>query len=277
MDWLIMNERWISLHRINGLIKYYDEQTARSLCAVARYMDRQTTHSRWKTLAQCQPDTVDPTPFFQRTDFKDMPVIGEPDPLFHDAGLVRSPVALRGLSKPVLFTSPPNVIFQLRTLFGVSPRAELIAFLLSHDQASVSDLMHRSGYSRPSIHEVMNDLAKGGFISVFSKNNRNIYSLDISRWEKYLSPNSMAYQWPDWAAVYAALRKLYGYLHDIQNNPVSDYILRSKSVRLAAAMQHELAGSGFASLQLDPVDIDHVMDLLPQQILLFLDYLNNPV
>ena len=69
MDWLITNERWISLQRINGLIKYYDEQTTRSLCAVARYMDRQTTHSRWKTLAQTQPDIVDPVPFFQRTDF----------------------------------------------------------------------------------------------------------------------------------------------------------------------------------------------------------------
>jgi hypothetical protein len=239
-------------------------------------MDRQMTHARWKTLAQCQSgETADPIPFFQRTDFKDMPVIGEPDPFFHDAGFIRSPVAIRGLSKPVVFSSSPNVIFLLRTLFGVSPRAELIAFLLSHDQASVSDLMYRSGYSRPSIHDVLNDLAKSGFISVYTKDNRNIYSLDITRWENFLSPNSIAYQWPDWAAVYAAIRKLYEFLYEIQTNPVSGYILRSKLIRMAAAMQHELASSDFIKLLVSPVNIDNVLELLPQQILLLLDKLNS--
>jgi hypothetical protein len=122
---------------------------------------------------------------------------------------------------------------------------------------------------------VLNDLAKSGFISVYTKDNRNIYSLDITRWENFLSPNSIAYQWPDWAAVYAAIRKLYEFLYEIQTNPVSGYILRSKLIRMAAAMQHELASSDFIKLLVSPVNIDNVLELLPQQILLLLDKLNS--
>jgi hypothetical protein len=75
--------------------------------------------------------------------------------------------------------------------------------------------------------------------------------------------------------VYAAIRKLYEFLYEIQTNPVSGYILRSKLIRMAAAMQHELASSDFIKLLVSPVNIDNVLELLPQQILLLLDKLNS--
>ena len=277
MDWLIVNERWISLQRINGLAKFCDRQTVRTLSAVARYMDRQKTHIRWKSLAQGRSDSLDdPIPFFLRTDFKAIPALGESDPFFIKVGWIRSPISVRGLSNSVSSLSPSNAMIHLRMLFGVHPRAEMIAFLMAHDHASVSDIMHRSGYSRPSIHEVLNDLSKGGFISANKINSRYIYSLETDRWKRFLLSEDEAFHWPDWAAIYSALRILLSYLRDVQTSPMSDYILRSKSVRLLVDMQHELAASGIAMPWMKPVTIDHVLDQLPNQILMLLDLLNNP-
>lgn len=276
VDWLLTNERWISLQRINGLVKHCNEQTALTLCALALFMDRHTTHSRWKKLAQCHSGKLsDPIPFFQRTDFQAMPVIGDPDPSFLDVGLVRSLISVRGLSKPVASASPSNVIFHLRLLFGVSPRAEIIACLLSHDRAEVSDFMRITGYSRPSILDVLNDLSKGGYVSVFNKNNRYIFSLNADRWKSFLFAANADINWPNWAAIYSALRKVYAYLNDLRMNPDSDYILRSKSVRLAAAIRQDLSDSRFINPWAEPVNIDNVMDLLPNQIMALLDHLNN--
>lgn len=276
MDWLVVNERRVSLQRLKGTIKQINgEQPARTLIAVARFMDKRTTKARWKALAQYNLDpATTATPFFYRADYKEIPRFGEPDPYFQAVGWLRSPIQARGLSSSVSCITPANMIFRLRALFGLNPRAEILAFLLTHEHASISDLMQMTGYSRPSIHETICDLLEGGFIEAKGKRNGQVYSIDKVRWLSFLEAVNTTYVWLDWTSVYSALRKICDYLRDCNANDVSDYILRSKSVRVATLLRDDLVGTGLPNPFSYPINIDNVLDEFPARVHMLLDSLN---
>ena len=272
VDWIIKNERWISLQRIKGLLKQFEnDQTNGIFAAIAKSIDERQSNIRWKSFAHyTKPELqVDPKPFFLNQEGVGLPLIKQSDTNFLSAGWIRSPINPRGLSNQIPFNSPSNLIMLLRSLFGLSPRAEIISYLLSNERANVSDLVNATGYSRPPIHESLNDLLSGGYISQKSLKSRKVYSLNSNRWKQFICIEYDSLYWIDWQRAFMAIDKLCRFLETDQSKNMSEYLLKSKLIRTAEILNNGFVSSGLENPFSYNFTLDNVLVEFPKKVLEF--------
>jgi hypothetical protein len=87
------------------------------------------------------------------------------------------------MSYSVPMNDPPCLPFQLRALFGLSPRAEAIAFLLFHPESNASAVARAVRYSLPQIQEALTDLALAQVVEwrIADKSER-LYAAGLEVW-----------------------------------------------------------------------------------------------
>ncbi|MHB1454416.1 MAG: hypothetical protein ACYCYM_10750 [Saccharofermentanales bacterium] len=267
-DWILHNERWISLQRLKGLSKQFDSsETSSILAALAGSIYMHTNNTRWKSLADL-PMIVQltPKPFFLTFDGTPIPVLNKYDENFESAGWLRSSMVPRSISMQVPFEVPGNLIIHLRLLFGITPRAEIIAFLLVNQRANASDLVKATGYSKPSIYDSLSDLVNGGYIHQQITGARSIYTLDFKRWEAFLNMKSESMRWIDWQRIFVAFTKLSYVLVLIQTQELSDYMLKSKLLSISKILNDGLVSSGLENPFAYAFTIDNVLTEFPAKL-----------
>lgn len=68
------------------------------------------------------------------------------DPQFARYGYKRGPIRTRNLSQPFRATQQANLVLQLRALFGINVRCEIVAYLLTHEAAHPSRIASDAYY-----------------------------------------------------------------------------------------------------------------------------------
>lgn len=263
IDWTVRNGRWISLQRLKNIAASTDDDTKRALAAFADVVDSHDTSHRWRAIARSSERAeTSPVPFFTEASGQPLPVIGEPDEHFGKRGLDRSKVVLRGLSVPVPMSPPTNLLFKLRSLFGLAPRAEVVAYLLTHAGGKASAIARSTVYSHPAVNEALAELAQSGL--AFAQE-RGFYSTGVERWERFLEVPSPLPAWIEWPRVFAALSALTAFLTEATEESISDYLLRSRTVSLNDSLRDLLFGSGMSNPYLRPVGLDDAIDALDQR------------
>ena len=264
IDWTIRNGRWVSLQRLKNIAASADDDTKRILAAFAAVIDSHDTSHRWRSIAQISERAeTSPAPFFIEFNGQPLPVIGETDKHFEKHGLDRSKVVLRGLSIPVPMSLPTNLLFKLRSLFGLAPRAEVVAYLLTHANGKASEIARSTVYSHPAVNEALTELSQSGLAYT---QRRGFYSIGAEHWKRFLEVPSPSPTWVEWPQVFAALSALTAFMAEATETPMSDYLVRSRAVSLNDSLRDLLSGSGIPNPFLGPVEINEAVDAIVRRI-----------
>ncbi len=270
-DWVIKNDRWLSFQRIKTYVRKYEgDEIKRILQAFSRSVYSATRNIRWKMFLNLA-DTNDniPCPFFLNTDTSELPIPGSYDENFKSSGWLRSPINIRNKSSDIPFESEKNLLFKLRTLFGITPRAEILAYLICKERVSASEIINSTGYSKPSVYDTLSDLVTGRFIDQYNKNGSMKYYVDLNRWKNFLNIAKPLPVWIDWQRVFVPLYKFSLFLIENTNSNLSNYILKSNLITMYEILSNAFIASEIKNPFNKNVDLENVIDVFPDNPIQF--------
>ena len=264
VDWTVRNGRWISLQRLKNMAQSADNEVGRTLAAVAAVVDSRDTKHRWRAIARMFTSPTDgDAPFFLDVEGNPLPVIGERDQRFTRMGFARQVVDLRHLSVPVPMGPASNLLFKLRSLVGLSPRAEVAAYLMTHASGRVSMIARSTVYSHPAVHDALDELTQSGLTYA---QKRGLFSVDSARWHQFLEIQGALPVWIEWPRVFAALSALARFLTDCEKTQLSEYLLISRILTLNDTLREKLSDCGIANPFIKPCSLDDALESLPDRI-----------
>ena len=252
LDWLVINGKWIDIHRLRGITKIKDEKTQRLLSVVAYFLSQEVKsyQRKWhvlRTLRKLDSD-IQSEMLFQTKQGKPYPKPGveskesrvggvesrqsRGSAIFHDYGFLRDEFSLRKMSKSVSVVAKSNIRFLLRALFGIGSRSECILYLLTHEAGHPAEVANAIGISARGVQDALIELAESGLVFTRLKGKRLMeYWLSQEKWWEFLF--GMNYEeikrpvWLDWISLFSALMNVWKILNEIEKSK-SDYMRSSK-------------------------------------------------
>ena len=274
-DWLLAHEKSINTQRLAALL---GKQTGLGdpvvLGAVAAWIAKEKPRAqRWRLLAERlrRPGRTAPTSLFH-AGHRPMPSAGKNDTEFASYGLLRPPKLRRDLGAQRLPDSPEALVFRLRALMGIDARADVLAFLLTHDGGHARELARRLAYSPMRTHEVLVDLAASGKVLEADKGRTRVFWVARAAWWDFLfDRNTDPLPMPDWVRLLHGLTILWRAVWNVA--PDSDQYFISSALRSAWREARNDLMNCEAGLQLPddrswpaesflPVFADHVLRLI---------------
>jgi hypothetical protein len=182
----------MSVQRTKTLLKRFPPETEARLGAFARQAT-EAGDKRWRRYASAEPGA------------------GEPEADEERGVASRSG---KGANQPRL-SVPPALVLRLRAGFGVSAKADVLAYLLGTREraASVQETADATAYSRATVGGALGDMARAGFIEETGDRSAR-YFAPVRSWAQLLkfesgpagagrSPEAPA--WRYWSEVFAFL------------------------------------------------------------------------
>lgn len=207
IDWLMKFGNRISVQRLQGLQKNWPGvANPRVLAAIAEVVAGNVAHRKWRVLMEAKTSPSTPADFFASIEGKPAITPKNTDPVFAKHGLLREPVALRGMSQTPDPENPRNLIFALRSLLGVNARAEIIGWLLTHESGHPAAIARSTGYFSKSIQQILNEMADSGQVSSMRIGRQKHFSISHRQaWKALLCPatgQNPSAEWMDWMPLF---------------------------------------------------------------------------
>ncbi len=212
IDWLAKFGRRISLQRLQGLHRSWPGVAdPRVLAAIAEALGQQVAHRKWRVLADPAPEASPPESLFIRSDGTPAIHSGDAEPVFAKHGLLRGKLELRGMSQPPDPRARETLIFTLRALLGVNARAEILAWLLTHDSGHPAAIARSTGYFSKSIQQILNEMEESAQIISVRHGREKHFRVRAADWQFLLPPpadgQSAFPRWVDWMPLFAAITR----------------------------------------------------------------------
>jgi hypothetical protein len=241
LDWMLVNERLVSVQRLRNLSKGVDERTLvdAALSWVASWKSRPNPDRR----PAPEEGNYPPTPLFHG-----LPPRGSAlDDPFRAHGLAKPPTEPSRKSRPPDVDAPVNLAFRLRYVFGVSARAEVLRCLLTIDapRVSVQVIARSAAYSKRNVQEALNSLGAAHVVSAITVRRDQSYRVDHARWGPLFGFGTD--DWPvhrDWPQLLGALVRILRWLDDPRTGELSDYMRVSAARDLLERVADDLLFAG---------------------------------
>lgn len=207
IDWLSSNGKRINLQRLRRLHDEWPVADLRVMTAISAILSKQSAMRKWSMISDPIPAEVRPEPLFIHADGSSLPVLHEPDPDFLRHGLLRDPIKLRGMSQPPDPSLAANLLCCLRALFGVNARAEIIAWLLTHESGHPAAIARDTGYFSKSVQYTLNEMEDSGHIRSRRDGREKIFWIKPGDWDfliAWTQPSGFP-RWVDWMPVFSAI------------------------------------------------------------------------
>lgn len=214
IDWLMKFGQRISLQRLQGLHKNWPGVAdPRVLAVLGDLLGNQAIHRKWRVLSGQAAQKTEPEFFFIGPGGRCIPYIKEPDPAFERHGLLRGKLDLRSMSRSPNPHNQENLIFTLRAMLGVNARAEIMAWLLTHESGHPAAIARSTGYFSKSIQQILNEMAESGQISAVRIRREKHFSIPRrDEWQALICPKAeetAAYpQWVEWMPLFSAITRI---------------------------------------------------------------------
>jgi hypothetical protein len=242
LDWLLVNERLISLQRLRNLST--DEEDRALTEAVIAWL------AQWRRKTDlAEPgrgSAGDARPLFLN---ERIPVL-RPDPAFLAKGFAKSWVQpVRRSGHPDL-AAPVNFAFRLRSLLGVGARAEVVRILLTTEapNSTLQVIAASSGFTKRNVQEAASSLRGAGVVSSWSLGNEQRFEIPHHRWLELLELQR-APTHRDWPQLFRAFRVLLRWLRNPESEGLSNYMRASEARALVEEVIEDLR---FAGLPIGP-------------------------
>ena len=207
IDWLTSNGKRINLQRLRRLHEEWPVADQRVLAAISGLLAKQASMRKWKSLSTLWPAEAAPEPLFVNADGRSQLIIDEPDPDFLRYGLLRDPLERRQMSRSPDSGHAANLLCCLRALFGVNARAEIIAWLLTHESGHPAAIARDTGYFSKSVQHTLNEMEDSGHIHSRREGREKIFWLKPGDWDFLItwSQSSGFPKWVDWMPVFSGI------------------------------------------------------------------------
>lgn len=202
LDWMQLHERLISVARLHTLLKSESYSSGQVLSGIAHFLSAPQSAAKWKRLTESQPTSGEPNPLFFHKDGRPFPVVRGPDPHFARAGLLRDRISLRNVARVFDAERPANLLLKLRSLFGVSSRAEIVAYLWSNPFARATETATQTGYLRRTVYNALVEMNLSGYLETRERSGEALYQLAEKKWHALLG---RALPWKSWGIYFGTL------------------------------------------------------------------------
>lgn len=239
LDWLLTNERLISIQRLRNLARDSDDRQL--VEAAIGWVARWQPKSRF-TPREAHTSPGEPEPLFRGLGRE----VRNLDPAFLAFGFLKPDTDPSRKSQPPDTTRPINFAFRLRLLFGVGSRAEVLRYLISNPVPDPSAQMvaDAAGFAKRNINETLTALTGSNVVTAFELGNEHRYSLDRPLWGQLFGfqPNT----WPghrDWPRLLHGVRRLNRWLDNPRLDDLSPYMLASEARDLLEELEPTFAAT----------------------------------
>ena len=207
IDWLSSNGKRINLQRLRRIHDEWPVADLRVLAAISGGLATQSVMRKWITLSEPLPAETEPEPLFIGIDGSALPIFHQPDPDVLRHGLLRDPMERRRMSQSPDPNRAANLLCSLRALFGVNARAEIIAWLLTHESGHPAAIARDTGYFSKSVQHTLNEMEDSGHIRSRREGREKIFWLKPGAWDVLItwSQPSGFPRWVDWMPVFSAI------------------------------------------------------------------------
>ena len=240
LDWLIVNERLISVQRLRNLGR---DQSDRVLVEAAiGWLGEKRKRPRLGAKPRTsEPDK--PHPFYRSSQFP----VEDPDPAFLAQGFIKPRSGPSWKSQAPDLGRPINLAFRLRLLLGIGVRAEAVRVLLTAQApwVDVKTLAASTGYTKRNVQEGVAALTTAGVLKLWGVGNEQRFEASHEGWARFLGLDRLP-QHVDWPQIFAAYRRLLRWLADPANQNLSDYMLASEARTLVEEISPDLLFAGVA-------------------------------
>jgi hypothetical protein len=251
IDWLQTNGSFINILRLRRMMHTERFAGGRVLAAIAGIMSKGAEVLKWKKLAESDHLKDPQEALFFGKDGKPLPVIGDPEPHFIRHGFRRGPLRLRNLSQIIRPTAQTNLLLQLRALFGINARSEIVAYLLTHDAAHPSQIARDAYYYVRAVQNTLVEMNRSSVVQLRTSGREKHYWMRSEPWAVLLNRDVPFRQWITWAPLFSALERIWLKLND-PNLAELDPLLQSSEVRqLMIEIRPSIARSGFDKFLVD--------------------------
>jgi hypothetical protein len=211
IDWLHSNGKGINLQRLRRLKGQWGTYDEGVLSGIAEILSEQSVLRKWKLLSEAQFSSEAPESLFVSHAGTSPPVFGDSDPRFQKYGLIRNRWEPRDACKPPRTDLPCNLLWTLRALFGVNARAEIMAWLLTHESGHPAAIAMDTGYFSKSIQVTLNEMEQSGHVRSERDGREKKFRLHRPHWSFLITEQeSRGFpRWINWPPVfYFAFRTL---------------------------------------------------------------------
>jgi len=242
IDWLAKFGRRISLQRLQGLHRSWPGVAdSRVLAAIAGVIAQQVAHRKWRVIADRAPAVSEPESLFLRSDSTPATHFGEAESVFAKHGLLRGKLELRGMSQPPDPRTRENLLFTLRALFGVNARAEIMAWLLTHDSGHPAAIARSTGYFSKSVQQTLNEMEESGQVISVRQGREKHFRVHAPDWHFLLPPPSDGQRafprWVDWMPLFAAITR---FAETLALPGIDDKSERFQAIKLREALDEAM-------------------------------------
>lgn len=235
MDWLVKNANFLNIPRLKSLLRRFEFSGQPVIAAVAERVMEANRRLNW--LIPPMNSGGEPEGLFLDPAGKPLPDFGPPDPAFLAAGFKRGKVELRGLSRRFNAIMPECVLLRLRALFGVSARADVMLYLLTHDVAHPSGIARDTGFSQKNVQDTLVDMAASMVVHTVQSEGRmkQYFVQKEDRFRFLYRPEKPIFmpRWVTWPPIFRVLEILLAETRRMELLTLSDLLLVSELRRLA--------------------------------------------
>jgi len=245
LDCLQANGWVLNTQRVGTLLLRETWTGASVLAAVAGFLSRGTDALKWRRLAQHLPRSAKPEELFYFKDGRPLPLVGKSDPHFAAYGFRCDPLRLRGNARPFQPLQRANLLVQLRALLGVNARAEIVAYLLTHEAGHPTEIARAAYYHKRSIQNALVEMSKSGVVQARSVGREKHYWLRAGEWRLLLQRPDNLPQWVSCPPLLSALEQIWVSLHDPRVEALEPPMLSSVLRQLMMKVRPGIERAGF--------------------------------
>jgi hypothetical protein len=250
IDWLHGEGKNINLQRLQRLQGDWGSTDERVLSGIAGILSEQSVLRKWEKICETFRSSEPDEPLFLSTTGPAALVFGDPDPRFQRYGLLRSRWVPRNACLPPKPDQPGNLLCTLRSLFGVNARAEIMAWLLTHDSGHPAAIARDTGYFSKSIQATLNEMEESGHIRAERAGREKHFRLRRQDWRFLLNLHELdAFpRWIPWPPVYYFIFRTLDLLGKSASQDVSPHLRSIQLRRFLDEVAPKLRESGLRSV-----------------------------
>lgn len=238
LDWLATNASLVSAQRLRNMAgSTEDKRLAEAVIASTMRVP----------VPKRLPQPAAPEPLFY-----ELAAPGSADETFAASGFLRPPVHATGKSTRPDLLRPINFAYRLRSIFGVSSRAEVFRFLLIAGGRSPSGgrllfttprIAEASGFVKRNVQDTLGALADARAVELVIRGKEHLYAADRDAWGVALGLAEVP-QYRDWAHILLGLRELHRWLWQPGREGMTPYMLASEARLLFGQIQTSFTYAG---------------------------------
>jgi hypothetical protein len=181
LDWLMLNGRYLNVHRLQRMLGTLPFRGASVFAAVASTISTTSRAAKWTRSSRNVPK-------------------GQPG------------YQPRHVATPFHPEVTANVLLRLRAFLGVSARCEILASLLLNQRGSPRAMAQACFYYPATVSKALVEMGESGFLVSRVEGRHRYYTLAPDTWRTLFLGETPAPNWIIWPLVLCALEHVWAYL-----------------------------------------------------------------